>query len=95
MREPPSPDDRNQNRENQERDCDPNRLLLHLGNIQRNSRDFCDVDHLQGSIDLYAVLRQIILIMQKRGLSIPVCGGRRLLGELRGLEMGIQRMLMD
>jgi mannonate dehydratase len=69
--------------------------FLHFSNVQRNNRDFWETNHLQGSIDMYAVLRQIILIMQKRGVSIPVCAGRSLLGELRGLEMGIQRMLMD
>ena len=69
--------------------------FLRLGNIQRSNRDFWETNHLQGSIDIYAVLRQIILIMQKRGVSIPMCADRGLLGELRGLEMGIQRMLMD
>jgi len=83
---------------------------LQLGNIQRNNRDFWESDHLQGSIDMYAVLRQIILIMQKRNISIPMRCDRDLqfqvsgysainrlkgLGELRGLEMGIQRMLLD
>jgi mannonate dehydratase len=83
---------------------------LQLGNIQRHNRDFWEADHLQGSIDIYAVLRQIILIMQKRGVSIPMRCDRDLqfqvagysainrfrgLGELRGLEMGIQRMLLD
>src|SRR6185369_13713816 len=65
--------------------------FLRLGNIQRSNRDFWETNHLQGSIDIYAVLRQIILIMQKRGVSIPMCADRGLLGELRGLEMGIQR----
>jgi mannonate dehydratase len=91
--------------------------FLHLRNIHRNNRDFWETNHLQGSIDMYALLKQIILIMQKRGVSIPMrpdhglqmlddlhkkinpgysaIGRLKGLAELRGLEMGIQRMLMD
>ena len=69
--------------------------FLYLGNIHRSNRDFSETHHLQGDIDIYAVLRQIILIMQKRDVSIPMRADRGLLAELRGLEMGIQRMLMD
>jgi mannonate dehydratase len=91
--------------------------FLHLRNIHRSNRDFWETPHLDGSVDMYAVVKEICWIMQKRETSIPMrpdhglqilddlhkkinpgysaIGRLKGLAEIRGLELGILRTLMD
>lgn len=98
--------------------------FLHLRNVQREADgSFYEADHLTGSTDMYAVMKNIILEQEKRkaqgrtDLAIPmrpdhghkllddynyntypgysVIGRLKGLAELRGLEMGIKRTLLD
>jgi mannonate dehydratase len=91
--------------------------FVHLRNIYRSNRDFWESPHLDGSVDMYAVVKEICWMMQKRELSVPMrpdhglqllddlqkkinpgysaIGRLKGLAELRGLELGILRSLMD
>lgn len=98
--------------------------FLHLRNVQREADgSFFEADHLAGSTDMYAVMKNIILEQKKRmekgrsDISIPmrpdhghkllddyrydtypgysIIGRLKGLAELRGLEMGIKRTLLD
>lgn len=47
--------------------------FLHLRNTRRiGDRDFYEADHLDGDTDMCAVVREIVLIMQRRGVSLPM-----------------------
>lgn len=47
--------------------------FIHLRNTQRGEQgDFYESSHLDGSIDMYEVIRTIVGISQKRGVSIPM-----------------------
>ena len=47
--------------------------FLHLRNTRRDSAgNFYEADHLEGDTDMYMVVRQIILLMRKRGKPIPM-----------------------
>lgn len=98
--------------------------FLHLRNVQREADgSFYEADHLTGSTDMYAVMKNVILEQEKRkangrtDLAIPmrpdhghkllddynyntypgysVIGRLKGLAELRGLEMGIKRTLLE
>jgi mannonate dehydratase len=98
--------------------------FLHLRNVKREADgSFYEADHLDGSTDMYAVMKKIILEQKKRqetgraDVAIPmrpdhghkllddynydtypgysVIGRLKGLAELRGLEMGIKRTLLD
>jgi mannonate dehydratase len=97
--------------------------FIHLRNLTRNAdHDFMEAYHMEGDIDLYEVMRTLLVEQDRRmksgrkdlkmpmrpdhgHLSIPekhkqgiypgysLFGRMRGLAELRGLEMGIRRML--
>ena len=47
--------------------------FIHLRSTTRNAQgDFYEDNHLEGDVDMYAVIHEIVTIMQKRGSSIPV-----------------------
>lgn len=92
--------------------------FLHLRNITRNEQgEFCEVGHINGDLDMYQVVKEIVQMMQKMEISIPMrsdhglqmlddlhkkinpgysaIGRLKGLAELRGLEIGIQRTLLE
>ncbi|MFD1256038.1 mannonate dehydratase [Mucilaginibacter terrae] len=98
--------------------------FIHLRNVQREADgSFYEADHLNGSTDMYAVMKNIIIEQKKRAdsgrtdIAIPmrpdhghkllddynyntypgysVIGRLKGLAELRGLEMGIKRTLLE
>jgi mannonate dehydratase len=47
--------------------------FLHLRNTRRNEAgDFYEENHLEGDVDMYAVVKEIAHMMQSRGISIPM-----------------------
>jgi mannonate dehydratase len=47
--------------------------FLHLRNTRRNENgDFYEADHLDGDTDMYAVVKEIVTVMRKRSVSIPM-----------------------
>jgi mannonate dehydratase len=47
--------------------------FIHLRSTKRNADgDFFEDNHLEGDVDMYAVVKEILAVMKKRGLSIPI-----------------------
>jgi mannonate dehydratase len=47
--------------------------FIHLRNTKRNEEgDFYEDNHLEGDADMYAIVRELINVMQRRSISIPM-----------------------
>ena len=47
--------------------------FLQLRSTQRNTNgDFFEDNHLEGDVDMYAVVKEVVLLMQQRQISIPM-----------------------
>jgi mannonate dehydratase len=47
--------------------------FVHLRSTRRDdSGNFFEADHLDGDVDMYAVVRELVILMKRRGISLPM-----------------------